>query len=259
MFPAKLRRLLRSPPRLRTENRVVQSLWIGERLSTMEQLAIRSFLQNGHEFHLYTYGAVRNVPGGTIVRDANEIMPEARVFRYGPAAGKGQGSFAGFANFFRYKLLRERGGYWVDADVVCLRPFDFPQPYVFALESRWHDRPPGPANAVIKSPAASAFAQRCCQVCDCKDPAQLAWGETGPRLAEQIIAELSLQEFLQPASAFCAVPWYEPHKLIEPGGRIEDHWHALHLSQEIWRRRNWDKDSKYPASSMYEQLKARYL
>ncbi len=34
---------------------VFQSLWIGAELSAMEQLSIRSFLANGHEFHLYTY------------------------------------------------------------------------------------------------------------------------------------------------------------------------------------------------------------
>ena len=38
---------------------IIQGLWIGETLSTMEYLSIKSFLDNGHEYHLYTYGEVK--------------------------------------------------------------------------------------------------------------------------------------------------------------------------------------------------------
>ena len=33
---------------------IIQSLWIGPRLSNMEYLCIKSFIDFGHEFHLYT-------------------------------------------------------------------------------------------------------------------------------------------------------------------------------------------------------------
>src|SRR5208337_1561570 len=55
----------------------IQSLWIGDRLSTMEQMSILSYLQQGHEFHLYVYHPVADIPAGTTVRDANEIVPES--------------------------------------------------------------------------------------------------------------------------------------------------------------------------------------
>lgn len=51
---------------------VIQSLWIGGSLSVMEQLCITSFLKNGHPFHLYTYEDVKNIPDGTIVKDAED-------------------------------------------------------------------------------------------------------------------------------------------------------------------------------------------
>lgn len=35
---------------------------------------------------------------------------------------------------FRYKLILERGGWWVDLDTVCLRPFDLDLEHVFASE-----------------------------------------------------------------------------------------------------------------------------
>ena len=37
---------------------IIQSLWIGQRLSDLERLCIRSFLQKGHPFHLYTYNEI---------------------------------------------------------------------------------------------------------------------------------------------------------------------------------------------------------
>ena len=43
------------------DHSVIQSLWIGERLSVMEQLSIRSYLDQGHPFHLYVYSPVEPV------------------------------------------------------------------------------------------------------------------------------------------------------------------------------------------------------
>ena len=92
----------------------VQSLWIGNRLSVMQQLSIRSFLDNGHPFHLYAYEGIEGVPGGTVVRSGTEILPAEDIFVYRKGCGKG--SPAVFADFFRYKLLLERGGWWANAN-----------------------------------------------------------------------------------------------------------------------------------------------
>src|ERR1044072_2719476 len=130
-------------------NEVIQGLWIGAEPSVMEQLSIASFLQNVHEYHLYVYDAVKIVPARAVVRDANEILPASRIFQY-----KHQASYAGFANFFRYKLLLERGGWWVDTDVICLKPFDFADEYVFASELDGETEVI--ASGVIKAPRGSS-------------------------------------------------------------------------------------------------------
>ena len=91
--------------RARDPSPAIQGLWIGTHLSALERLSIRSFLQNGHEYHLYAYGEVRNLPDGTTVRDGREILPESRIFQY-----RDHKSFSAFSNFFRYKLLLDREG-----------------------------------------------------------------------------------------------------------------------------------------------------
>ena len=78
---------------------IIQSLWIGDSLSKMEQLCVKSFVDNGHTYHLYTYGNVANIPEGVIVKDGNEIVPENQIFRYK------NGSLSAFSNLFRLSFL----------------------------------------------------------------------------------------------------------------------------------------------------------
>ena len=162
----------------------------------MEQLSIASFLQNGHEYHLYVYDELKNVPVNTVIKDATEILPASRIFQY-----KHQASYAGFANFFRYKLLLERGGWWVDTDVICLKPFDFREEYVFSSEvDKEYDVI---ASAVIKAPAGSRVMAYAWEVCEEKDPRQLMWGETGPQLITSAVRKYSLEHYKKPALFFC--------------------------------------------------------
>ena len=51
-------------------NRTVQGLWIGSELSAMERMSINSFLMNGHEYHLYVYDEVKQVPDGAVIKTA---------------------------------------------------------------------------------------------------------------------------------------------------------------------------------------------
>ena len=96
-------------------------------------IGVSSFIKNGHEYHLYTYSDIKNVPEGTIIKDGNEILPEDSIFTY--KYGEGRGSVSAFSNVFRYKLLFDKGGYWVDTDVVCLNKWNFENhDYVFASE-----------------------------------------------------------------------------------------------------------------------------
>jgi len=231
----------------------VQSLWIGNRLSIMERLVIRSFLANGHEFHLYAYEEIAEVPAGTQLLDAAQILPAAHIFRY-----SGNGSLAGFANFFRYKLLLEKGGWWVDMDTVCLRPFSFEAPYVISSEIS-----KGEAVidiAALKSPPGSPLAEYAWNVCRSKDPKALRWGETGPRLLAEAVQHSGLTQYVLPPETFCPVAWSDWKSVLaaESAPVFGPATHAIHLWHELWRDAGQDKDAAYPPGCLYESLKARY-
>jgi hypothetical protein len=95
-----------------------QSFWWGEPLSPYQWLCLKSFADFGHGFDLYTFDPQMIVPSGVRVCDASEIAPRNEVFVC--EDGLGKGAPAVFSNGFRYKLLVEKGGWWVDTDVVCL-------------------------------------------------------------------------------------------------------------------------------------------
>jgi hypothetical protein len=235
-------------------NRVIQGLWIGDEFSAMEKLSIASFLAHAHEFHLYTYGPVLGVPEGTQLRDAADILPADRIFSYREHA-----SYAGFANYFRYKLLLERGGWWVDLDAVCLKPFDFEDDYVFSSEldevgRQW------PNVGFIKAPRGSAILGELWQNCLAKTPDRIGWGETGPGLLDQVLKSFDLEASVQPSHIFCPVAYYEWERLLDPAAiwSFPDETRAVHLWNEMWRRKSMDKNRSYQPQCLFETLKKQY-
>ena len=235
-------------------NRVVQGLWIGAELSLMEQMSIASFLMHGHEYHLYVYEDVKHIPAGTVVKDGGEVLPSSLIFQY-----RDFKSYAGFSNFFRYKLLLERGGWWVDTDVICLQPFDFAATCVFSSEIS--EGQEVISSGVIKTPAGSPAMAYAWQVCQEKNIEKLIWGETGPKLIGEVVRRFSLETFQQPSEVFCPLSYSEWDKVLEPTAvwPFSESTYALHLWNEMWRRAGQDKNQTYHPTCIYEELKKKYL
>lgn len=244
---------------------IIQSLWIKGELSVMEQLCLKSFLANGHAFHLYTYGDVRGVPEGVVLKNAEEILPADRIFVYSK-----EKSYAGFSNLFRYKLLLDRGNIWVDTDVVCLKPFQFSSDFILGRERARFPEPGGEwvyPNGIMGSPAHGDFIRQCYEEADSRDPEALHWGETGPELTTRLVVENHLHGQTQPPSVFDCLVWYRWYRAIHPKAWASFiFWysyqlkgaHALHLYNEMWRRSGKDKNAGYPGHTVYERLKRRY-
>ena len=221
----------------------------------MERLSIASFLANGHSYRLYVYGHVKHVPAGAILEDANAILPASMIFKY-----KDADSYAGFSNYFRYKLLLERGGWWVDTDVVCLRTFEFEDNYVFGSELN-KSGAEVTTSSVIKAPVGTGLMKFAWETCLSKDPQKIKWGETGPRLMQDAVLRFHLENFRKPYITFCPITHPRWRSILEPDTKpaLASDAYAVHLWNELWRRAGQDKNAPYPPSSLYEQLKQRYL
>ncbi len=216
-------------------------------------MAIKSHLYCGHEYHLYCYEPIDNVPGGVCIRDAGEILPAGQIFSYQTEYGRG--SYSAFSNYFRYELLWERGGWWADTDVVALCPWNLPQEHVFASE-RTPDGDSACASCVIKSNANSPVIGWCRDRANEKDRSRIIWGEVGPRLLGESVKMHGFSH-VEP-HAFCPVDWFGIGDLFELADGAMRSSLGIHLWNEVWRRDGLDKNGTYGRGCLYESLKAKF-
>jgi hypothetical protein len=238
----------------------IQGLWIGDKLSTMEQLSIKSYMANGHPFVLYTYAPLEGVPDGVVIRDGNEIVPESHIKRFN--------CLAQFSNFFCYALLN-KGGWFVDLDNVCLKPYDFPEEYVFYRDTDYTTI----TFAVAKSPANSPLMQYCYNLIDHMNQTELdaaPYQALGPDLMRIAVPLFGLDQFAKPGYVFDPIRWNRTPELVNPNAK----WnlaraHSMHLFHGAWNKgheagamadtNKLDTDGTYPEGCLYEILKRRYL
>lgn len=266
----------------RSQLPVIQGLWYGSTvLGQMERLSIQSFLSHGHPYHLYSYDPIVNLPAGAVQMDARAIHPTFEMIRN--RDGKVLG--AAFSDLFRYKLLHERGDYWADLDVVCLRPFDFTDPIILAAERHRDDaelkvRIFGDANMgincnVMRFPAGSPEMAWCYERALNFDRSQLLFAEIGPELTTRCALQFELQRHIKPPETFNPVNYFDFRDLVNPRRkpRFSPDTYAVHLWSGAWGNRSWKqkllnavlrtpaqiKDHRFPASTLYGELLERYL
>lgn len=240
----------------------VQMLWVGGALSVLERLALSSWLANGHEVHLYTYGKPMKAARGLRIFDAREILPA----QPGTQSSAGGQAPVKFSDMFRFAVLHRHGGIWADIDVVCLRSLDFAadMDYFFASEmlpaqagdeGKLRIRTSG---CVMKAPAGSPLTQ------DCLDSARASAdnggkGTTGPLLLHGAIEKFHMTTALLNPHLFCPVPFWDMPALIGGATVLPPESYGVHLWHESWRRNFFDKNASYDSLSLVERLKAHYL
>ncbi|MFP4663730.1 MAG: glycosyltransferase [Bacteroidales bacterium] len=234
-------------------NTDIHALWIGNQLSFVELLTIKSFLKHGYKFNLWIYNPlVTEVPKGTCIRDASEIIPRHRVFKYKYANqfGHGKGSYAGFSDIFRYKLLYEHGGWWTDMDVTCLKPLGFEENYVF----RTHHELPLVGN-IMKVPKGSALMKDCYEEAARRiDENNRNWHLPIEILANNVEKHnltSHIHEFTNPDS------WDLIRKMLRDKQELPEHWKLIHWVNEEWRRNRISK-LRCTESSLFANLLTRH-
>lgn len=230
----------------------IASLWIGGNLSWLEQVSLKSFADHGHHITLYSYQPIDNIPDGVHAGDAAEIFPEEPMFRHAIT-----GSPAIHADLWRLNLLAKTQKIWVDADVLCYRPFEFSRQNVFGWEKEGLV-----CNAVLGLPKTSrtlkalmAFFEDPYAIGPWLTPKQLAhleaereagrpvhmteqeWGFTGPGAVTWFLKETGEIKYAESRETFYPVSFIDRNHLIlsrfEPDKDFTETTRAVHL----WARR----------------------
>ncbi len=238
---------------MKEENKTVNALWIGKTLSPTELLTIHSFIENNHNFVLWAYDSIdTKLPEGTILKDANEIFPRKNVFcyKYSNQFGHGKGSYAGFSDIFRYKLLYLYGGWWTDMDVTCLKPLDFEEEYVF----RTHHALPLVGN-IMKCPKNSPLMKKCFEEAVAKvDQNNRDWHLPIQILVDNV-SKFKLSHYIKSFSN--PDSWNLIRKMLKSDYKIPEEWYVIHWVNEEWRRNKISK-SVFLKKSLFLKMTEKY-
>lgn len=255
----------------------INGMWVGKKLTRMELLTIKSFQQHGHKFNLWVYDEIETqLPDDTILCDANDVIPFDDVFAY--TSGGSAGSFAGFSDVWRFAFLYKFGGWYVDMDVCCLRPFDF-QREILIRQNRFNGDPT--AN-IIRLPAKHPFAK--------------AYSDMVSRLVVQsnvdfylplsilgvCVAEYGMQQYFADYEQFVNILPYQPASYVKQNPKLagfEQTWrqigrntaeldqcplevllgrpYAFHWGNERLQQEHIDKNTPTP-NSIYASMVERY-
>lgn len=257
----------------------IRGLWIGSSLSEFEILSIRSFQRVGHAFRLFVYDEVDGVPAGVTVEDGSNVLSRTLLEPFlHPKA-----SLAKFADWFRWQLLATRGGYWVDLDMVCLRPFSFDQELIYGYQQgqlpqvavlrfpaghripvRMADLSANPHQTLSSDPATRKFRKAWHRIRRA-DRTRVRWGEGGGNDSfAQVLKEEGLEGAGLPFTVF--YPIHHVHwEAIYDGTLVHDlipfrETRGLHLWNEMVRRYG-DKETIIRSGnpSLYNSLRNMIL
>lgn len=231
----------------------INSLWIGNELSKLELLTIHSFLKHGYRFRLWLYEPLQtSLPEAVIVADAHTIIPREKVFRYKNKSqfGHGKGSVAGFSDIFRYKLLYDKGGWWVDMDITCLKPLDIDEPYFF----RKHHELNVVGN-VLKCPRGCELMKRCYEeASSAVDEHNTDWHKPIDILNKNI-SDLQLQPYIVNHISN-QDRWDDTSRFVYGEQPVPPEWYFIHWQNEEWRNQALSKKDFYFKSALAKQLSA---
>ena len=240
-------------------NKIIQGLWVNGSLNNLQCLCIKSFLSNGHDFHLYTYNSEIEAPLGTTIIYAGEIIPEKDIFL------DERGGLSTFADMFRYELLYIKGGWWVDMDIVCLRSFDFKSDYIFGSEyvNFAGNSKPIINIGVMKVPPKSDIMQYC------KDTANKVWKTDYPNIQWAAFGRKVLdlymemneeyKKYIQHPHVFCPLPFFL-NNLFYNDILIDftEKTYSIHFWNELTRQKNVNMNDVFHSNSIFERYKNLY-
>lgn len=210
----------------------VSTLWVGNPMSPVELMCVSTFLRKGFVVEVFTDNQDLNAPVGTIIRSFEDVMPDRSIFENPNEPG----TYANFADIFRYRLLRDQNTTWIDTDVTLLAD-DLPRrDTLFGLENAYHI-----AIGVLRFPTGSILPHRLYDVATSVDPITVSWGQTGPKLLTTLVDELGLRSLAQPINVFYPVHFRDAWMFYDPASRravqkLCNQSSTVHLWSEILRR-----------------------
>ena len=238
------------------EHNTVHMLWVYGELSQLEKISAKSFIKNGFSLIIWTYGKDNINIDGANIKNAREVLPESEIFlnKYG--------SYAGFSDLFRYCVLDLYGGIYVDTDVISIKHFNqIPNGNFLVTERiKGQDKKVSINGNVIsyRNFREKSIIEKAKKYAFEFPKSELMWGEIGPALLSKLVVE-------DPNNGFAILPphfanplnyWDCPEIFISnvKVKKFAKDCCFIHLYNEMWRRKNIDKNKMYSLDTLYGKL-----
>jgi mannosyltransferase OCH1-like enzyme len=215
--------------------KVVNGFWYGPELGELEKLCIDSWIKNGYEFYLWVYDLDIEVPDKVVIANANHIVSFTEYFTY--SEGHSRGTPVAFSNLFRAQLLYQRGGLYIDLDVLCLKPYEFNEQFVFSeqMDSGW-DYHVATCILYSENKGERIFEDWSDWIITKKNKT-ITHGDLGPNLFTKLITLYNLKEYVLPKEYFCPVDWQSYKDILE----YKPDSYGLHLYRSLWNQKDLKK------------------
>lgn len=227
----------------------------------MCQLTLKSFLDFDHKVILWTYSKnINNLPSGVILKNANEILENSKIFVYQGNGDCRVGSYGGYSDIFRYHLLQKVGGWYCDMDVTCLDNFSKIPEQEYVIKP--HNSCKHVAN-VIKTPKNASFLNDCIELTEKVITENNDSWILPLKILSESVERFNLKKFVVPKNYFGNdsardLSYYLsiPYQNKEPLPKYAIHWCNEAVSHGFWNKemkRNWDVP--IPTTLYYKLLK----
>jgi hypothetical protein len=232
--------------------------WAYGNFTKLEKLAAVSFMSNGFDLKIWTYGSIGNLPKGAHQFNAREVIPENRVFTLK------NGSYAAFSDLFRYAVLSQYGGLWADTDVICLTSSSALRKIGGGglLVTENTDNSFRISNNLIyhPNPKSGDLIDLAFAIADRFQVDKISWAELGPELLTTLVrAYPSISPQIMGPEFANPVNWWDcPHRLLSEETTLTEKTWFLHCFNELWRRSGTDKNSNLPKDSLLGKIFSRY-
>ena len=188
--------------------------------------ATASMVAAGHPVQVWSYSTEKLdflVPYGAELRSADDVIPRALYDQV--LAGS---EIRYFSDIFRYAVLYEHGGLWMDTDVVLLRPFPFRGDHFFNLQ--WRGGHSGHficGNVVYAKPRSHHLKNLYEMAIDHFFASRRrGFGDIGPKLLSDYVASdagTELRDWVFSPVLFNSIDWTETELFNRPLSQLADY------------------------------------
>ena len=240
---------------------MINFFWHGD-ISDIQKLCWNSFLNFHNNINIWCYDEIKDYE--KFCKDANQILPQDELFYANNPWGEVEKKefVAPFSDIFRYKLMNDYCGWYVDSDMICLKKL--PKIAGTHLNSEYNENKIRVLrNSVLYSDKTNnIFGKMFRDIIKrphYQDTFQGEWG------FEDFLEKYKITNSFEPIFSN-PIEWYDIEKIVKDDFKFGKKTYMVHLFNVMWKNGLWSKESiktislkNYSKNSFYGKIKRKYL